>query len=128
MTIARQADLPGMTDRKLKDIHEAALVYADARDARVAASAPEVDAKQKLLELMKQHKIEHYKFDGVECDLIHEKENVKVKVHPADDGSSDEVRQASDDGEAMPELPEEQQAAVSKVKTKKKAKQRKAKK
>jgi len=121
MALARQEALPGMEDRKLKDIHEAALNYADLRDARIEASGPEVDAKATLLQLMKKHQLEHYKFNGVEVDLVHEKENVKVKVH-----AGGEDGEAAAEGDGMPTLPDAQKKAVKKIpadrKKKKKAK------
>jgi hypothetical protein len=73
-----------MENRKLKDIHDAALEYAEARDARITATTPEVETKQRLLDLMKKHKLEHYKFDNVTIDLVHEKEGVKVRVTAAE--------------------------------------------
>jgi hypothetical protein len=122
MTLARQEDLPGMVDRKLKDLHEAALSYADLRDARIAASAPEIKAKGDLLDLMKKHELEHYKYDGVEITITHEKENVRVKIESQSIGGEDhgdaKMRAANDD--SMPELPAEQRKAVKAVKTKKK--------
>jgi len=109
MALARQTDLPGMTDRKLKDLHEAAYVYADARDARVKATAPEVEAKTKLLELMKKHKLEHYKFDNVAVDLVHEKENVRVRIEPIEEEPTN--GKAKDD---FPTMPKKQKKAVEK--------------
>ena len=109
MALARQTELPGMSDRKLKDLHEAAFVYADARDARVKATAPEVEAKTKLLELMKKHKLEHHKFDNVAVDLVHEKENVRVRIEPLEDGAPTNGK--ADD---MPHMPKKQKRAVEK--------------
>jgi hypothetical protein len=120
MTIARQEELPGMTDRKLKDLHEAALSYAELRDARIAASTPEVKAKTDLLALMKSHKLEHYKYNGVEITVTHEKENVRVtvKAHDSEEELVDgKMRAANDD--SMPDLPDTQRKAVKKVKTRK---------
>ena len=76
----RQKDLPGMSDRKLAKLHDAAMSYAEVRDKRMALSADEVELKGQLLDLMKLHKREHYEYGGVVIDIVHEKENVKVKV------------------------------------------------
>lgn len=115
MAIARQQDLPGMENRKLKDIHDAAFVYAEARDARQAATKPESEAKQTLITLLKKHKLEHYKANGVECILAPEKEKLTVRIRAGgDDGEAE-----SANGDGMPTLPDEQKKAVRKVKAKK---------
>lgn len=75
----RQADLPGMADRRIPDLHKAAEEYAEVRDERMALTKQEVDLQEVLLEKMKLHKMDRYKFEDVECILIHEKEKVKVK-------------------------------------------------
>lgn len=112
-TKPRQQDLPGMENRRLAEIHDAALTYAEARDDRIAASAPEIEAKQTLLELMNKHKLEHYKFENVEVDLVHEKESVKVKIKPEGEweaAAAAEPAPKTDGG--MPTLPKEQRKAI----------------
>lgn len=81
--MARQEDLPGMENRRLKDLHEAALDYAEKRDERMALSVEEVELKQRLLKLMHKHKLENYDFEGVHIELVHEEETVKVRVKAA---------------------------------------------
>ena len=81
--MARQEDLPEMADRKLKDLHEAALDYAEKRDERMALSVEEVELKQRLLKLMHKYKKEQYDFEGVHIEIVHEDETVKVRVKSA---------------------------------------------
>lgn len=77
----RQGDLPGMEDREIAEIERAAERYAGIRDRRIALNAEEHQLKLDLLGLMKQHKRETYVHDGIEVRVVHEKENVKVKLH-----------------------------------------------
>jgi|SRR5215472_10475696 len=110
MTIARQQDLPGMTERKLADLHEAALHFEELREERDKA-------KTHVFDLMHQHKIEHYKYNGVEITLTHEqKENVRVKVkaHSNEDEVVDGKMKAAND-DSMPEMPAEQRRAVARL-------------
>ena len=86
---ARQMDIPGTEDREIKELKDAALDYAEVRDERQQLTAKEVPLKQQLLSLMKKHKKENYKYGGVEIRVVHEKENVKVKVKKESDESEE---------------------------------------
>jgi hypothetical protein len=97
----RQKALPGMSDRKLKDLHDAALAYAEARDERMTLSVAEVDAKKLLLVLMKKHKKEHYEYEGVVIDVVHEKENVKVRIKSAEEGQEEQVAEDAREGPSV---------------------------
>jgi hypothetical protein len=76
----RQARLPEMDDAKIEELHDAALSYASIRDRRQALTTQEVDLKQDLLRLMKSHQKEKYHYNGVEIEITHEEESVKVRV------------------------------------------------
>lgn len=76
----RQARLPEMDDAKIEELHDAALDYAKIRDQRQALTTQEVDLKQELLRLMKSHGKEKYHYNGVEIEVTHEEESVKVRV------------------------------------------------
>jgi hypothetical protein len=80
MAKGKQGDLPGMENRKLKDLHEAAMDYADVRDRRQELNKEEVELKSKLLRLMKQHKMEKYEYEDVSIWIEIEEETVKVRV------------------------------------------------
>jgi hypothetical protein len=87
--MARQKDLPGMTDRKIKDLHEKAEEYADVRDQRQALTPKEVALKAELLSLMKKHKLDKYAYNGVEVERITEEETVKVRIRKPDAGGDE---------------------------------------
>jgi len=85
----RKQSLPGMEDAKIEALEELALQYADIRDQRMSLSKEEGELKGKLLQLMKSQKRETYQRDNILIKIVHEKENVKVKVN-AMDKSEDE--------------------------------------
>jgi hypothetical protein len=90
MAKQKQEALPGMADRKIKALQDAAMDYADIRDQRVALTAQEVELKEKLIDLMHKHERETYTYQGVTITLVHEEESVKVKVSKPKEESEDE--------------------------------------
>lgn len=91
----RQKQLPGMTDRKLAALHDAALSYAEIRDQRQGLTKRESELQKELLSLMHKAKKEHYEYAGVSCDLVVEKEKVKVRVRSAKaDDEPEEIEEA----------------------------------
>lgn len=70
---AKQDRLPGVDDPVIKEIEDAAHDYEQARDARVAATKPEVETKENLIIVMKQNGKKLYR----RGELI-------VKVRPRD--------------------------------------------
>jgi hypothetical protein len=81
---AKQVDLPGMEDRDIPEIEEAAERYRDVRDDRIALSKDESTAKQALIAVMKAHKRSVYSRNGMSITL-EEIDNVKVKTAKKDD-------------------------------------------
>lgn len=81
--IARQSDLPGMEDRRIAGLENAAQDYAEIRDQRQALSQKEVELKGNLLTLM--HKLDktEYHRGNVSISIIVEKEKVKVRIKSA---------------------------------------------
>jgi hypothetical protein len=71
-------------DRKINDLHEAALAYEDVKQQRMTLTPKEVAAKADVLRLMKKHKKKTYRCNGVEVDLVSEDETVKVRVKSAE--------------------------------------------
>jgi len=71
-------------------LEEAANEYAEIRDERIALNAREVKLKQGLLALMKAHHKEHYQRDGIEITIVHEDENVKVRIKKEDEATGGE--------------------------------------
>ncbi len=84
----KQQRLPGV-ENKLADLHSCALDYADKRDERQACLVDEVELKTKLLGLMKKHKLEHYEYEDVNIDIVHEEETVKVRIKHAKEDSEE---------------------------------------
>jgi len=84
---AKDADLPTMEDRAIKDLHEAALDYDKKKKKRMACTEEEVDAKGKVRDLMHKHKRTHYAFGGIEITIEPPdgEEKVKVKITTGDD-------------------------------------------
>jgi hypothetical protein len=87
----RQQQLPEMEDRAIEALEEKAQEYVEARDERMGLSKKEVEVKGQLLQLMKAHKREHYKRGPIEINIVHEKENIKVKVKAAGDDEDGEA-------------------------------------
>jgi hypothetical protein len=86
----RQQQLPEMEDSKITVLEDLALSYAEVRDERQGLTKREVELKGKLLDLMKAQKKEHYHRGNIKIDVVHEKENVKVKVKAASEEEPDE--------------------------------------
>ena len=72
--------LPGMEDAEIEALEDAAKEYANVRDDRMNLTREESGLKETLLELMKKHKKEVYRHDGVEVKIVHEEETVRVKI------------------------------------------------
>lgn len=85
-------DLPGMEDRAIKDLHEAAIDYDKKKKLRMAATKEEVDAKKAVRDLMHKHKRTKYAYDGVSVELEPPdgEDKVKVKVTTDDEPEPDE--------------------------------------
>ena len=83
--IARQDDLPGMEDLRIKEIEEAALSYIEGRDARMEATTEEVALKETLIAMMHKHEKTEYRRGRISVRLVVEKETVKVKLQTEDE-------------------------------------------
>lgn len=79
---AKNADLPTMEDRAIKDLQDAALDYDNKKKKRMKCTEEEVEAKKEVRDLMHKHKRTHYAYDGIEVTLEPPdgEEKVKVKV------------------------------------------------
>ena len=78
--IERQEQLPGVENAAIKEIEDAALDYAEGRDARMEATKKEVDLKKRIIDAMHAAKKTEYKRGDIEVKLTVEKEKVKVRV------------------------------------------------
>lgn len=96
----KQSFIPGTEPKRFKDLDEAAEEYREGRDERMEATTVEVERKNKLIELMKKHKLVQYDIPGTdppeEVVLVVEKEGVKLrkkklpKATGPDSGDEDE--------------------------------------
>lgn len=80
----KQPDLPamkgpGVEQVAIPEIDDAAEEYVEWRDKRCAISPKEVEAKKKLIKLMKDHKLTTYMFDSKVVTVVPKEETVKVK-------------------------------------------------
>jgi hypothetical protein len=78
---AKQQDLPGMEDRRINELDQAALDYAEGRDERMELTKKEVELKTKLITLMHRYNKKTYKYEDIEIELVPEGEKVKVRIH-----------------------------------------------
>lgn len=88
---AKQADLPGMENREIKELNDAAEEYASIRDERQQLTVQEIGLKAKVLGLMHKRKMNDYVFNGIEIHVIMEEETVKVKVPKKKDADGEAV-------------------------------------
>lgn len=77
---AKQKELPGMEDRRIADLDQAALDYAEGRDERMEMTKKEVELKTALIGLMHKHSKKTYTYNGISVELVPEGEKVKVRV------------------------------------------------
>lgn len=75
-----QKALPGMEDRTIPELDEAAHKYAEVRDERIALNRREKDLKELVHTLMNRHDKKHYKVGKVQIDVVSTDETVKVKI------------------------------------------------
>lgn len=97
---AKNQSLPGIVDRAIQEIEDAAEEYASLRDQRMALNRDESACKEKLRGLMHDNKKKSYKRGRIEVELVKEtvEEQVKVRVRKGDDDDDNEA------AETTPEL------------------------
>lgn len=89
---ARQILLPEMEADRLRDVEEAADDYVEVRDTRMAWTKKEIAASQRLMEVMKEHKLTNYDAaDYVVRIDVSATEKVKVKAKKHDEDSNGEA-------------------------------------
>lgn len=88
---AKQKHLDGMEPPRVQAIEDAAEDYVQKRDLRVSCLADEIEAKQKLLDLMQDNKLTNYTFDNYEVRVaVKEQQNVKVKTIKLNDDDDED--------------------------------------
>ena len=86
---AKQEDLPGLENREIKELNEAAQEYAAIRDERQALTLKEVALKADLLNKMHRRKMTDYVYEDIEIHVVTEEETVKVKIKKKKDDGDD---------------------------------------
>lgn len=82
---AKQKDLPGMGDRRINELDQAALDYAEGRDERMELTKKEVELKTALISMMHRHNKKTYKYEDIEIELVPEGEKVRVRIAKKDE-------------------------------------------
>lgn len=77
--MAKEAHLPTMELQSIPELTEAAENYAEVRDKRIKLLAKELELKEKVGDLMKEHKLTSYRDDDLTITL-ETKEKIKVKI------------------------------------------------
>jgi len=80
LIVDEQQFLPGMEDAAIEDLESAARSYVSVRDRRMALTKQEVDAKNVVLNKMREHGKQNYRRDGIEIRVVATEETVKVRV------------------------------------------------
>lgn len=98
----RQDSLPGLEDRALKSLENAALDYDDIKKQRMALTEQEVPAKALVRKLMHAAGKTDYVRGPIEIHLEFQPEDelVKVRIHP--EGDEPKGKKAKADKEASP--------------------------
>jgi hypothetical protein len=98
--LPRQASIPGMEDKAISAIENAALDYAEIRDERQDLSKQEGELKQKLMDLMHKANKTEYKRNGIRVWIEVKEETVKVRVKQ--DGGEDKDDEEEETPAAAP--------------------------
>ena len=81
----KQEALPGVAGKKIKELSEAMEAYEEIKNTRIALSNKEIEANEKVVELMHKHKVKVYRDDDYEPSLIGElaakDPTIKAKVY-----------------------------------------------
>jgi len=98
----RNVPLPGLEDRGIAELDDAAIAYAELQDQRKQLQQQEIGLKAKLKSLMHRHQRTLYACDGVVISVVPGEELIKVRVRPID---VDAARDVDDQGNATIDVP-----------------------
>lgn len=82
--------LPGMEDAQIESLETLAESYKKVQKRRLKALAEEVKLKDELMTEMKANKKRHYKYGGLEIEIVTTKEKVRVKTAKEDEEEESE--------------------------------------
>ena len=88
--MAKQADLPGMENRKIKELHEAAEEFLDASEKAKRASEKKKLSGEALAKIMRRLKREVYRCNGIEVHVLSGDDKVKVKEIHDEEGAKEQ--------------------------------------
>ena len=77
----KQGYLPDLEPVTIREIDNAADAYVEVRDERCALSAEETKRREKLIELMRKHRLKIYEYEEKVVTFEHE-DKAKIKVKP----------------------------------------------
>ena len=77
---AKAQALPGMEDRKIAPLEALAADVAAIREQRADLAAQELGLRRKALAVLKQLGKTVYRRDGIEMEIVHGEDAIKLKV------------------------------------------------
>ncbi len=83
--VPKTASLPGMENRGIAELDDLCREYDKVKKKRMDLTKREVELQADMLVVLKKNKLKHYAFDGIEADLVIEKEKVRVKIVAEED-------------------------------------------
>lgn len=101
----KQPDLPGMENRKIADLQEAAEKLLHISDQKKQLAAKEKEAGLELIKIMRRHKREHYRYKGIVVTIIEGNDKVQVRETAEETDEQKEAREAqkaADDSGSKP--------------------------
>lgn len=78
----KQTTTEDLQTSKVPALNRAAIEYAEIRDRRMEMTNEEVEAKAKVLNLMKKHDLSTYAYGRINVRLVVGEDTVKVKIKP----------------------------------------------
>lgn len=109
----KQSDLPGVVPApvSIPEIDEASEDYVKQRDARMALTKKEVDARKKVSELMKKNGLTEYHYEGERLNEETGESETVERITKIEHKEKITVRVPKEDDESENESEEEQEAA-----------------
>jgi hypothetical protein len=90
----RTQALPGLEDRTIAPLEALATDVAEIREERAELAQRELAIRQKALVVMKQLGKTVYRHNGIEIEIVHGEDAVKMRVKPRAPGAADDDAEA----------------------------------
>ena len=88
---------PGVSIPKIKGLDRLGDQFIETRDEKAALATKLGEIERKIIELMVEHNVSHYKFSDQQIDLKTAKDHIKIKTVKADAESDGEPSGNSDE-------------------------------